>query len=87
MFAPNASTHQLADQLHQERLSHAARMQLVAREKGPDGTPVDRHAHRRITARRLAAGAAAIVLTVSVGAATVASGGIGGGGGGVTLIR
>lgn len=88
MFAPNATTHQLADQIHHERQSHAERMQLVAREKGPDGAPLDRYAQRRITARRLAAGAVALALTVTVAAVTVAGGASGGpGGGGVTLIR
>lgn len=50
----------LADLKHQERLSHAARLQMVAQARGPEDRYLDREAHRRITVRRLAAAAAAL---------------------------
>jgi hypothetical protein len=99
MFAPNLSTHQLADQMHHERLSHAARMQAAAEQHGPKGTPLDREAQRRITVRRLTAtlaGAALSVALVAGAAATLGSqpdpasapATVGGGaGGGATHIR
>ena len=93
MFAPNISTHQLADQIHHERLSHAALMQKVARERSTDAVTVDREAQRRVTSRRLAAGLAAATLTFAIAAAaagtqqTEAAGQRHSSGGGVTLIR
>ena len=93
MFAPNISTHQLADQIHQERLSHAALMQKVARERSADSVTVDREAQRRATSRRLAAGLAAATLTFAIAAAAAgtqqseASTQRASSGGGVTLIR
>lgn len=73
MFAPNISTHQLADQIHHERLSHAALIQKVARERSSDSVAVDRPTQRRLTARRLAATVAAASLTFTVAAAAAAS--------------
>ena len=94
MFAPNISTHQLADQIHHERLSHSALMQKVVRERSTDSITVDREAQRRVTSRRLAAGLAAVTLTfaiAAVAAATQQSEAAAtqshGSGGGVTLIR
>jgi hypothetical protein len=71
MFAPNISTHQLADSIHHERIAHAALLQQVKRDRSPDAMDVDRQAHRRMTSRRLA-GATAAVLTFAI-AATVAA--------------
>ncbi|MCA1568743.1 MAG: hypothetical protein LC798_00155 [Chloroflexi bacterium] len=76
MFAPNVSTHQLADQIHHERLSHAALLQKVARERSTDSVSVDRPAQRLLTARRLAATLTAGALTFTVAAAAAASAGI-----------
>ena len=93
MFAPNISTHQLADQIHHERLSHAALLQKVSRERSADSITVDREAHRRVTSRRLAAGLAAATLTFAMAAAVAgtqqseASAQRAPSGGGVTLIR
>ena len=92
MFAPNISTHQLADQIHHERLSHAALMQKVARERSTDSITVDREAHRRVTSRRLAAGLAAATLTFAIAAAAAGTqqsqaASQHSSGGGVTLIR
>jgi hypothetical protein len=93
MFAPNISTHQLADQIHHERLSHAALMQKVVRERSTDSITVDREAQRRVTARRLAAGLAAATLTFAIAAAAAgtqqsqAAAQRHSSGGGVTLIR
>ena len=73
MFAPNISTHQLADQIHHERLSHAALMQKVARERSTDTITVDHQAQRRVTSRRLAATLAAATLTFAIAAAVAAT--------------
>jgi hypothetical protein len=68
MFALEA----LADLKHQERLTHAARLQMVARARGPEERHFDREAHRRITVRRLTAAATAVALAASVAAGTLA---------------
>ncbi|MGH2381294.1 MAG: hypothetical protein ACRDG7_08745 [Candidatus Limnocylindria bacterium] len=73
MFAPNISTHDLADQIHHERLSHAALMQKVARERSRDSITVDRQAQRRLTSRRLAATVTAATLTFTVAAVAAAT--------------
>jgi len=73
MFAPNISTHQLADQIHQERLSHSALMQKVARERSADSVSVDRETRRRATVRRLAASLGAVTLLLSIAAAATAT--------------
>lgn len=73
MFAPNISTHQLADQIHHERLSHAALMQKVARERTSDSVTVNRPAARAMTSRRLAATLAAAALTFAIAAAATAT--------------
>lgn len=72
MFAPNISTHQLADSIHQERIAHAALLQQVKRDRAPDAVSVDRQAQRRITSRRLA-GVLAAVLTFAIAAAVAAN--------------
>lgn len=94
MFAPNISTHQMADQLHHERLSHAALVQKVARERSADSVNADLPAQRRLTSRRLAATIAAATLTLTIAAAAAATQQAGApdahhasSGGGVTLIR
>jgi hypothetical protein len=93
MFAPDISTHRLADQIHHERLTHAALIQKVVRERSTDGPSVDRDAQRRLTSRRLAAAVAAAALTFAITAATAATqlsepaADQPSTGGGVTLIR
>jgi hypothetical protein len=93
MFAPNASTHQLADSIHRERLNHSAMIQKVMQDRDPHGLAVDRQAQRRITSRRLAATIAAAALTFTIAAAvganqpTAAPAEGNSAGGGVTLIR
>ncbi|MEO6577418.1 MAG: hypothetical protein ABIO99_00755 [Candidatus Limnocylindria bacterium] len=99
MFAPNISTHQLADQIHSERLEHAARLQMVSRDRSDDAVIVDRQAQRRSTSRRLAATLVAAALSLGIAAMAAAQGtdapAAGSGstapahssGGGVTLIR
>ena len=72
MFAPNISTHQLADTIHQERINHAALLQQIKRDRAPDTVAVDRQALRRMTSRRLAAGMAA-VLTFAIAAVVAAN--------------
>jgi len=73
MFAPNISTHQLADSIHHERISHAALIQQVKRDRAADAVIVDRPAQRRITSRRLAATLAGTVLTFAIAAAVAAN--------------
>jgi hypothetical protein len=68
MFAVEA----LADLMHQERLTHAARLQMVARARGPENHHFDREAHRRITVRRLTAAATAFALAATVAAGALA---------------
>jgi hypothetical protein len=93
MFAPNVSTHQLADSIHRERLNHSAMIQKVMQDRDSHMVAVDRQAQRRITSRRLAATIAAAALTFTVAAAVAAnqpapapaSGGTSGGG--LVLIR
>ena len=93
MFAPNISTYQLADQIHHERLNHAALLQKVVRERSADSITVDRQAQRRITSRRLTATLAAAALTLTIAAAATATQSsaapepLQSTGGGVTLIR
>ena len=62
----------LADQKHQERVTHAARLQMVARTRGPEERHFDREAHRRITVRRLTAAATAVALAATVAAGALA---------------
>lgn len=73
MFAPNVSTHQLADSIHRERLNHAAMIQKVMQDRDTDAVVVDRQAQRRITARRLAATLTAAALTFAIAAAVAAN--------------
>ena len=93
MFAPNVSTHQLADSIHRERLNHSAMIQKVMQDRDPHGVGVDRQAQRRITSRRLAATLAAAALTFTIAAAvaanqpTAAPAGNHSPGGGTVLIR
>ena len=73
MFAPNVSTHQLADSIHRERLNHSAMIQKVMQDRDPHAISVDRQAQRRITSRRLAATLAAATLTFTIAAAVAAN--------------
>ena len=72
MFAPNISTHQLADAIHQERQADAAtiRQAKLYRAAHPGA---NRHMQRRITSRRFAATLAGAVLTLAVAAAVAAN--------------
>jgi hypothetical protein len=65
MFAPHIATFEMADQMHRERLTHAALLQKVARERATDSTRYDLHVQRMITARRLAATLAGAVQAVT----------------------
>lgn len=71
MYAPSIATHQIADQIHAERLDHAARMRLAAEARGPHQI-IDRDAARRITARRLTATMAGALLSVALAAGALA---------------
>lgn len=86
MLGPNHHAHQLANQMYQERLSHAARIQMVAREKREGEPFFSRETLRQLTAARLAASAAAVALTFAL-AATAAASHPAVGGGGSILIR
>lgn len=90
MLGPNHHTHHIASQQYNERLTHAARIRMVQKDREEGETFFTRDAFRAVTARRLAAGLAGVVL-----AAAVAAGGAGvvsaspnhASGGGSTLIR
>ncbi|HEX2883479.1 MAG TPA: hypothetical protein VHQ42_02785 [Candidatus Limnocylindria bacterium] len=87
MLGPNTHSFRAATQEYDERLRHAARIRLAARDRHDQTLPVDTSAHRRITVARLsrAMGAALVAgaaLATAVAAATSAAGS-----GGVTLIR
>jgi hypothetical protein len=73
MFAPNVSTHQLADSIHAERQAHAALLHQAKVDRTGDSVIVDRHTQRRITARRLTATLAGAVLTFAIAAAVAAN--------------
>jgi hypothetical protein len=74
MFAPNLSTHQLADSVHHERQAHAARLHRIIRDREAGEAEVDHTAHRRMTARRLVASLTAVALTLVIAAAAAADG-------------
>lgn len=73
MLGPNQITRDMAAQAYNERLSHVARIQMIKHERHDGGAPVDRQAHRRLTANRLAAAFAATVFTVVLAAGAVAA--------------
>jgi hypothetical protein len=72
MFAPNISTHQLADAIHRERQADAAliRQAKLYRAAHP---VMGRHTQGRVTSRRFAATLAGAVLTLAVAAAVAAN--------------
>jgi uncharacterized protein YfaQ (DUF2300 family) len=72
MFAPNISTHQLADAIHQERQADAALIR-EAKIYRASHVSASRHTQRRITTRRFAATLAGAVLTLAVAAAVAAN--------------
>lgn len=73
MLGPNHHSLTVAHQAHAERLDHAARIRLVQRDRHDESKPFFRNAHRALTARRLAAGLAGVVLTAALVAGTVGS--------------
>ena len=90
MLGPNHHTYHVASQAYEERLTHAARIRMVQKERTDDGQPFHRDAYRLITARRLAASLAGVILTVALAAGTVgtvAAAPANASGGGMTLIR
>lgn len=90
MLGPNHHSLTVAHQAHQERLDHAARIRLVQRDRHDESKPFYREAFRALTARRLAAGVAGLVLTAALVAGTVGSVAASpnhASGGGATLIR
>ncbi|MGH2394755.1 MAG: hypothetical protein ACRDGH_14915 [Candidatus Limnocylindria bacterium] len=93
MFAPNVSTHQLADSIHSERLAHSAMILKVKHDRTADAVSVDRQVQRRITSRRMAATLAGAILTFAIAAAAAAQSPAASeaqhpaNGGGLTLIR
>ncbi len=88
MLGPNHHSYQLAKQTYGERLSHSARIRMIQKDRSE--RPFNHDGHRLITARRLAAGIAGVVLTFALAAARVGSAAAapnGATGGGVTLVR
>lgn len=80
MLGPNHLTHDLATRTHQERLSHAARIRMIQRERRDGSQPLDKTAFRHITVARLAATGAAFIFSLAVVATAAAAGASGGGG-------
>lgn len=90
MLGPNHHTYHLANQAYEERLSHAARIRMVQKDRHDETRPFHAEGHRLITARRLLAGLAGVVLTAALAAGSVgiaAASPSHAGGGGATLIR
>ena len=91
MLGPNHHTYHLANQSYEARLTHAARIRMVQRERHDDSAPFNREGHRLLTVRRLAAaGIAGFVLTAALaagGAATASAAPNHASGGGAALIR
>jgi len=56
MLGPNHHTYQLANQTYGGRLSHAARIRMVQKDRQDGTRPFHADGHRMITVRRLAAG-------------------------------
>jgi hypothetical protein len=71
--------------MYSERLSHTARIQMVARDRRDSSEPVNHEGHRRLTVARLAASVAGVALTFALAATAAAGHAVGGGG--ATLIR
>lgn len=87
MLGPNHHSYHLASQMHDERLRHAARIRLVARDRHDESKPFDAQSHRAITVARLAAaGVASFALAVAL-AATAAAAHPAASGGSLILIR
>jgi hypothetical protein len=90
MLGPNHHTYHVTQHEYGERLSHAARIRMVQRDREDGSKPFDLHGHRLVTARRLAAGLASVLVAAAVAAGavgTVAAAPNHGGGGGAALIR
>jgi hypothetical protein len=90
MLGPNHTSYHLAKQTYGERLDHAARIRMVQKDRTDHARPFNRDAFRIVTARRLAAGLAGVVLMAALAAGTVGSVAASAGhaqGGGMTLIR
>lgn len=85
MLSPNLLTHDVATRTHDERLSHAARIRMIQRDRR-DQTHVDRTPHRRITVARLAAALTVFIFSIAVVASTAAASASGGGSGGPMLL-
>jgi hypothetical protein len=88
MLGPNHHSYHLANQMHEERVRHAARIHEIKRDHLDPERPANRESHRRVTVARLAAaGLASFALSVAIAANAVASSAAAGGSGALTLIR
>lgn len=90
MLGPNHNTYHVASQAYEERLNHAARIRMIQKDRKDDTKPFHREGFRLITARRLIAGIAGVVLTAALAAGTVSTVSASptqGLGGGAVLIR
>jgi hypothetical protein len=88
MLSPNHLAHDLATRTHHEKISHAARIQMIQRDRRDGDRSVDRSTFRRLTATRLAAALTAVVFSIAVAAGAVAAAAASGpaGGGGTMLL-
>lgn len=87
MLGPNHHTFHVANQAYDERLSHAARIRMIQRDRTDGPKPFNREGHRLVTVRRLTAAVAVTALLAAGGVATVAAAPHSVGGGGTVLIR
>ncbi|MGH2445056.1 MAG: hypothetical protein ACRDGD_03350 [Candidatus Limnocylindria bacterium] len=71
MFAPNQTTYDLADRVHEERQHHASLIAKIQSDRA-DTSGVGRDAHRRVTVRRLSAAVVGTLLSIAIAAAAVA---------------
>lgn len=86
MLGPNHHAHPMATQMHDERVGHAARIRMVARERHDEQRATNLEGHRRLTVARLAATVGGVLLTFALAATTLASNAASGAGGAI-LIR
>lgn len=88
MLGPNHHSYHLANQMHEERIRHSARIHQIKRDRHDPERPANTESHRRVTVARLAAaGLASLAISVAVAASAIASSAAAGGSGALTLIR
>lgn len=86
MLGPNHHSYDIARQVQDERIAHAARINMVKRDRHDESKPFNTEGRRLVTVARLAAaGVATFALTVALAATAAAAHPAAGGS--LTLIR